>query len=346
MDARPWPRVAGMTAPLSPALIASTLAAFERTAVLRAAIDLDIFTAIGEGAETIAALAARCNAAERGMRVLLDCLAVLGLLEKANGYYGLTPETAAFLDRRSKNYIGALARFAASAEKFDRYLADPAGWVRSGGTREEANTAPENPVWVDYAKGMGPLSGRTAEGMAELLHGWGQPARNVLDIAAGHGLYGIAVARRYPDAQIVGLDWAPVLEIAAGNAAEAGIRGRYRTRAGDAFAIDLGSGYDLVLVPNFLHHFSAKTCVTFLRRAREALAPGGAVAIVEYIPNEDRVSPPVAAWFALTMLTNTPEGDAYTAGEFGAMCREAGLAPVRCEPLPGSAESLLIAAKA
>jgi 2-polyprenyl-3-methyl-5-hydroxy-6-metoxy-1,4-benzoquinol methylase len=193
---------------------------------------------------------------------------------------------------------------------------------------------------------MGPLSGVTADGVAELLTRWGCRADNVLDIAAGHGLYGIAVARRYPEAQIAGLDWAPVLDVATANAASAGIGGRYRTLAGDAFTIDLGIGYDLVLVANFLHHFSVETCTRFLLRAREALAPRGAVAIVEYIPNDDRISPPVAAWFALTMLTNTPEGDAYTVGDFSAMCREAGLAPIRCEPVPGSAQSLLIAARA
>src|SRR5579862_8954223 len=331
--------------PPAPTLIAATLSAFERTAVLCAAIELDVFTAIGQGADTAPVLAARCAAAERGMRVLLDCLAVLGLLEKTDNRYRLTAETAAFLDRRSTSYIGALARFAASPEKVGRYLAEPAAWVRSGGTPEEANTAPENPVWVDYAKGMGPLSARTAEGMADLLRGWDLPARSVLDVAAGHGLYGIAVAQRYPEAQIVALDWAAVLEVAVANAAEAGLGERYRTRAGDAFAIDLGTGYDLVLVPNFLHHFSTKTCIAFLHRVTHALAPQGAVAIVEYMPNEDRISPPVAAWFALTMLTNTPEGNAYTAGELEAMCGEAGLAPQHCVPVPASPQSLLVAVK-
>ena len=331
--------------PPAPSLIAATLSAFERTAVLCAAIELDVFTAIGQGTDTVPTLAAHCAAAERGMRVLLDCLAVLGLLEKADNRYRLTAETATFLDRRSTSYIGALARFAASPEKVGRYLAEPAAWVRSGGTSKEANTAPENPVWVDYAKGMGPLSARTAEGMAELLWSWNLGARNVLDVAAGHGLYGIAVARRYPDAQIVALDWAAVLEVAVVNAAEAGLGERYRTRPGDAFTIDLGSGYDLVLVPNFLHHFSAEVCIGFLRRVTLALAPGGVVAVVEYMPNEDRISPPVAAWFALTMLTNTPAGDAYTARALEAMCREAGLEPLRCAPVPASPQSLLLAMK-
>ena len=338
--------MARMNAPLSPALVAATLSAFERTAVLRAALDLDVFTAVAEGIDTSTDLAAHCGTAQRGMRVLLDCLAILGFLQKTSGRYRPTPEAAAFLDRRSKTNIIALARFAASAEKFNRYLSDPAGWVRAGGTLEEANTAPENPVWVEYAKGMGPLSAPTAEAMANLLQTWKLPATRVLDVAAGHGLYGIAVASRYPEAQITGLDWAPVLEVAKSNAAEAGIGDRYETRAGDAFTIDLGSDYDLVLVPNFLHHFSAKTCTGFLRRAQQALAPDGAVAIVEYMPNDDRLSPPAAAWFALTMLTNTPEGDAYTAAELGAMCREAGLVPMRCQALPGSAQSLLVAARA
>jgi 2-polyprenyl-3-methyl-5-hydroxy-6-metoxy-1,4-benzoquinol methylase len=328
---------------IAPALISATLSAYERTGVLCAAIELDLFTAIAQGANTPPALAARCCASERGMRILADCLVVLGLLDKARGCYRLTAETATFLDRSSQNYIGGLAKFAASAEKFQRYLGDPVAWVRAGGTSEEANTAPENPVWVDYAKGMGPLSARLAEAMADALCARAAPAHHVLDVAAGHGFYGIAVARHNPAARIVAVDWAPVLEVAAANAAAAGVAERYGTRPGDAFTIDFGAGYDLVLVPNFLHHFSTETCVEFLKRAKAALAPGGVVAILEYMPNEDRVSPPQAAWFALTMLANTPQGDAYTVREHEAMCRAAGLAPSGSETLPGSAETMLVA---
>ncbi len=327
----------------SPALITATLSAFEKTAVLRAAIDLDVFTAIAEGVDTVEALTARCEASPRGMRVLADSLTVLGFLTKHGQSYRLTPDSAVYLDKRSADYLGGLAKFAASAEKFQRFLDDPAGWVRRGGPGDLANVAPDNPIWVDFAVGMVPLVAPIARQMADMLVAAGIAPRHVLDIAAGHGLYGIEVARRNPHAGIVAVDWAPVLELARKNATQAGIDARYVTRPGDAFTIDFGHDYDLVLVPNFLHHFGIPTCIDFLRRVRGALVAGGRLAILEYVPNEDRVSPPFQALFALTMLTGTPEGDAHTVRDLRVMCREAGFGDIEILPVPNTAQTLVLA---
>lgn len=328
---------------LSPALITATLGAFEKTAALRAAIELDFFTAIAEGADTAEALAERCDAVVRGTRILADSLTVLGFLDKHNGTYKLTRESEAFLDRKSPTYLGDLVKFAASAEKFHRYLDDPAGWVRRGGPDDLANVAPDNPIWVDFAAGMIPLVQPIARQVAEMVWESGTRPRHVLDIAAGHGLYGIEIARRNSGADIVALDWGPVLTVARKNAAAAKIGDRYATIVGDAFSADLGEGYDLALVPNFLHHFSKSACVALLQRVRAALTPGGRLAIVEYVPNEDRVSPPFASLFALTMLTGTPEGDAYTAKDLELICRNAGFVSITFQPVASSPETLVLA---
>jgi 2-polyprenyl-3-methyl-5-hydroxy-6-metoxy-1,4-benzoquinol methylase len=151
----------------------------------------------------------------------------------------------------------------------------------------------------------------------------------VLDIAASHGIFGLAFARRNPNARVTGLDWANVLQVAKENAQCFGVADRYDTIPGSAFDVDWGGArgttYDLVLLPNFLHHFDAVACEKLLKKARAALAPGGRVVTVEFIPNEDRVSPPMAATFALVMLAHTPGGDAYTFAELDRMCRNAGL---------------------
>src|SRR5690606_3390801 len=128
---------------------------------------------------------------------------------------------------------------------------------------------------------------------------------------ASHGMYGLAFAEHNPAAQIVALDWAPVLQVARENAQAAGVAERFSTIAGNAFEVDLGSDYDVVLIPNFLHHFNADDCTKFLRRVHAALRPGGRVAIVEFVPNDDRVTPPEVATFSLIMLASTPAGDAY-----------------------------------
>ncbi len=331
------------SAPASPALITATLSAFEKTAVLKAALELDVFTAIAEGDDTVEALSRRCEASSRGIRILADSLTVLGLVTKHGRSYRLTRDSAVYLDRRSADYLGDLAKFAASAEKFHRFLDDPAGWVRRGGPGDLANVAPDNPIWVDFAAGMVPLVAPIARQMADMIAAAGIAPKRVLDIAAGHGLYGIEIARRNPGIELVAIDWAPVLAFARKNATVAQIDASYITLPGDAFTIDIGRNYDLVLVPNFLHHFGIPTCIEFLRRVRGALVDRGRLAILEYVPNEDRVSPPFPALFALTMLTGTPEGDAHTVRDLRVMCRDAGFDAVEFQTVPNTSQTLILA---
>ena len=138
----------------------------------------------------------------------------------------------------------------------------------------------------------------------------------ILDIAASHGFFGIAVAQKLPKAEIYALDWANVLEVAKENAAKQGLAGRYHLLPGSAFDVDYGTGFDAILITNLLHHFEPAENEKMLKKAHAALNPGGQVLILEFVPNDDRVSPPVPAMFSLTMLGSTPKGDAYTLAEY------------------------------
>jgi hypothetical protein len=111
-----------------------------------------------------------------------------------------------------------------------------------------------------------------------------------------------------------------------------GVAGRYHLLPGDAFETDFGSGYDLVLIPNFLHHFGPPTCTTFMRKVHSALEPGGRAAIAEFVPNSDRVAPPMPAAFSMMMLANTPSGDAYTFAELENISKDPGFARVELAP--------------
>ncbi len=132
------------------------------------------------------------------------------------------------------------------------------------------------------------------------------------------------VAKQNPEARIVALDWPAVLQVARANAVRAGVGDRDELLPGSAFNAPFGGRYDIVLLTNFLHHFTAPTCVELLRKVHAALNPGGRDAALECVPNEDRVSPPMAAAFSLTMLASTEGGDAYTYRELDAMFCEAG----------------------
>jgi 2-polyprenyl-3-methyl-5-hydroxy-6-metoxy-1,4-benzoquinol methylase len=141
---------------------------------------------------------------------------------------------------------------------------------------------------------------------------------------------------------VTGLDWAPVLRVAMDNARKAGVQDRYDMLPGSAFEVDFGGPYDAVLLTNFLHHFDRPTCVGLLQKVHRALRPGGRVATLEFVPNEDRVSPPMPAAFSMTMLASTVAGDAYTLTELTAMYNQAGLRDISAHPIPMSPHTVVL----
>ena len=211
-----------------------------------------------------------------------------------------------FLSRRSPAYLGGTTEFMATPE-MTRQLDSLTETIRLGTVPPRENiVSDENPVWVKFARAMVPMMMPNAQAMAQTLEVERAGPIRILDIAAGHGIFGIVMAQRNPAARVVALDWAPVLEVAKENASAMGVADRYETIAGSAFTTDAGQGFDLALLTNFLHHFDRATCISLLRRVRGALKPGGRVALLEFVPNEDRISPPMAAGFSLTMLAATP----------------------------------------
>jgi ubiquinone/menaquinone biosynthesis C-methylase UbiE len=330
----------------SPQLFFQTINAYQRTEGLKAAIELEVFTAIGEGNGTAAEIAKRCNASEKGTRVLCDFLCIIGFLNKEGNRYSLTQDSAIFLDKRSPAYMGGITEFISTPEITDGFK-NFAGIVRKGGTlnTEGGTVSPENPVWVKFARAMAPMMAMPAQSLAKMIDPIADAKLKVLDIAAGHGLYGIEFAKNNRQAEVVALDWAPVLDVAVENAKLAGINDRYSTLAGSAFDVDYGTGYDLVLLTNFLHHFDIPTNETLLRKVYAALNDGGRVATVEFVPNDDRITPPDAAAFSVTMLGGTEGGDAYTFAEFEKMFANAGFARSEIQALPASIEQVVISQK-
>jgi hypothetical protein len=331
-------------APLTPTIVFENLQAFQRTFALKAAIELDVFGAVSKGPADVAAIAHHANASQRGIRILCDFLVIHGLLLKIDDRYQHTPSSAAFLDPNSPHCLASIVRFLSLPELRQPYeqLADI---VRNGRTvlPGEGTVEPENPVWVEFAQSMAPMMAPLAGPLgAIVLDGRSGPMR-VLDIAAGHGLFGIEIAKQNPQAHVTGLDWLPVLRVALENARTAGVQDRYDMLPGSAFDVDFGGPYDAILLTNFLHHFDVETCVGLLKKVRSSMKPGGRVATLEFVPNEDRVSPPMPAAFSMTMLTSTASGDAYTFRELVDMHTQAGFSGVTKHSIPMSPHTIVMA---
>jgi ubiquinone/menaquinone biosynthesis C-methylase UbiE len=334
-------------AQLSPMRFFEAMHAYQQTAALKAAIELELFTAIGEGAETVSDLAQRIVAPERGVRALCDFLVIRGFLNKSLGRpaakYTLTPDSAMFLSKKSPAYLGSATVFLANEFVTDSFR-NLTAVVRAGGpVRSNPEVDQELPIWADFARGMAPLAYMVAEQTEKLVHS--DSAVKVLDIAAGHGLFGILIAKKNPKAMVVALDWPSVLTVAHENAERFGVSERHSLLAGNALEVPFGEGFHLALVANLLHHWDRTTIHFFLRKVHEALAPGGRVVVVEFAPNDDRVTPPASASFALTMFANTPAGDAYTVSEHLEMLGSAGFSAGEVHALLPSPQTAIIATK-
>lgn len=331
---------------VTPQLFWETITAFQRSAAMKAAVELDVFTKIAEGGKTAREIAEAAGASERGIRILCDSMTVMGFLNKRGDRYELNEISAAFLDRNSPMYLGGTVDFIMSPMQ-KRGFEDLTNIVREGGSTvtENASLDPESPMWVKFARGMVGMMMPSAQMIAENVGFDTNRKLKVLDIAAGHGIFGIMVAQKYPNAEIYAVDWANVLQVAAENAEKFGISDRHHLIEGSAFDVEFGADYDLILLTNFLHHFDKETNEKLLKKINESLKDDGKVITLEFIPNDDRVSPPSEAMFSLVMLAATPSGDAYTFAELKEMFENAGFSRNEHIPHPALPQHLVISEK-
>ena len=323
--------------------IFETLGAFRRTAALKTAIELDLFSAIGNGTATSAELAERCLASERGIRKLCNYLVGLGFIKAIDEGYVLTPGAAAFLDRRSPTWLGAPASEAIAGTPLLAAFGALTEAVRKGSTALDGDGtfSPEHPIWVAFAQAMGVPAAVFARLLADCLSQNTEPPRKILDIAGGHGLYGIEFAARDPHTEVFAVEWPQVLEVARSNAEARGVSGRFHAISGDALTVEFRGGYDLALITNFLPDLGSTEGL--LKRVHSALVDNGRVALFEMMLNEDRISPPAAVDLDLALLATTPSAETRTASDLTAALRRAGFSRVEIRDIPPAPGRIAIA---
>ena len=318
--------------------------AYQRSLALRTALELDLFTHIDAGAETAGALAIECRAAERGIRILCDYLTVTGHLLKQSDTYRLTLNSALYLSKASAAYIGSAAGYLAGDAAIHSFV-NLTQAVRNGGRVVRDDEPLDTSEWIRFAESMASLAAPVAAFAAAAVKLDRDGPLKILDIAAGHGHYGLAIAALCPHAHVFALDRRDVLEIAARNARLAGAGERYHPIPADAFQVDFGGPYDMIVVANFAHHLDEATNTTLFRKCLAALKPSGQLLVIDFVPDDDRISPAPDAAFALTMLATTAHGDVYSFRDFTRMLRNAGFRDVR-QPDVGDLPHWIITASA
>lgn len=327
-------------------LFYTTVNAYYRTAAVKAAIQLGVFDAVGEEGKTLLEIANACDASPRGIRILCHFLVSIGFLKRAGDVFFITREMSLYLSKKSPSYLGGSIDFLLSPYVMEGFK-DLTSVVRTGRLTlpQQGAVDANHPQWVEFARAMGPMMSLPSLLLAELADPTVERPLNVLDVGAGHGLFGVAIARRNPKARVTFLDWENVLTVTRENAEAADVAGRAEFTPGDAFTADFGEGRDVVILANFLHHFDEATCETVLKKAHRALKPGGRVLTLEFIANEDRTSPPLAVTFSMMMLGTTPAGETYTYSDLERMCKRAGYEQVELRAIPPAMERVVVAVK-
>jgi predicted O-methyltransferase YrrM len=312
-----------------------TMRAFQESRVLLTAVELDVFTAVGEGASA-AQVAGRLQTDPRATEVLLNAVVALGALTKEGETFRNTPDTGRYLVAGSAD--DARPALLHTVNLFPSW-ATLTECVRAGTAVLPPGVDKQDPQWTkSFIAAMHRVAAGTAAKLVQAVGVGG--VRRLLDVGGGSGAYSIAFAQASPTLRAEILDQASVLPMAQEHIHAAGLADRITTRAGDLTADDLGEGYDLVLLSAICHMLDAAQHRDLLRRCHRALAPGGRVVIRDFILEPGKTAPKGAALFALNMLVGTRGGSTYTEDEYQSWLAEAGFSAAT---RPDPAGDLLVA---
>lgn len=314
------------------------------TLAIEAAVRHGIFDLLDKGPLTAAQIASKTGASQRGVNGILDLLVSLALLERKGKRLALTPESATFLVSTKPSFYGALFRHV-SNQLLPSWL-QLTDVVRTGRPAVKVNARKQGAkFFADFVESLFPLSFPAATALGHHIGIARESAPiSVLDIGAGSGVWGIAIAKQSPHVRIHAVDWPQVLKVTSGVVRKHGLANRLTTAPGDFFEADFGKGHRLATIGHILHSEGRDRSRKLLKKVFEALAPGGTVAIQEFVPNEDRSGPPSALIFAVNMLVNTEAGDTFTFNEMSQWLRQAGFKNPRLLDVP-SVSPLVLADK-
>ena len=304
--------------------------AYAAPLIIEAGIRHRVFDELDTGAKSLDELQSATGASARGLSTLANALVGLNLLQKdADGRYSLTPESAAFLVRSKPSFMGGLILHT-SAHLIPRWL-HLNEVVRTGVPVRAVNQEETGSTFFeDFVVDIFPLSYPAAKALAAYLNLSAAAAPvSVLDLAAGSGVWGIALAQSSQQVHVIAVDWPGVLPTTQKTVGQFGLTGQYEFSAGDLLEADFGSEHHIAILGHILHSEGEKRSRALLKKTFKALASGGTIAIQEYLVNKDRTGPANGLLFAVNMLINTDEGGTFSFEEISDWLREAGFVDSR-----------------
>lgn len=310
--------------------------------MIESAVRERVFDVLDSGPKTVDEVSRETGASPRGIRILMNGLIAVELLQKDElERYRLTDESSAFLVSTKPGFQGGLFKHITS-QLMPKWL-QLTEVVHAGGPAKTVNSQDTGSAFFEnFVADIFPMSYPAASSLAKALDlNSRKQESKVLDIAAGSGVWGIALAQESPKVRVTAVDWPGVLNVTRQMAERFGLADRFEFTAGDLGEVDFGSGYQIAILGHILHSEGQERSRALLRKTFNALAPGGTVAIGEFLVNKDRTGPPRGLIFAVNMLVNTDTGDTYSFEEIAAWLAEAGFVNARTLEAPGPSPLIL-----
>ncbi|MGC2164370.1 MAG: class I SAM-dependent methyltransferase [Silvibacterium sp.] len=329
---------AAIVTPVTPQRISQFAWGYAAPLILEAAIRNQVFDALDSGPMTIEEVHAATGASIRGLTAIMNALCGLELLARDDRHhFSLTPESAAFLVRNKPSFMGGLILHT-SEQLIPKWL-ELNEIVRTGRPAAAVNQeGPGAEFFEQFVSDIFPLSYPSAQALAATLH---LDQGHVLDLATGSGVWGIALAQSSPRVHVTAVDWPNVLPVTEKTAARFGVEDRFTFVPGDLLSVDFGSDYDVATLGHILHSEGERRGRELLAKTREALAPGGTIAIAEFLVDEDHRGPVTGLFFAVNMLVNTDEGSTWSFEEIGDWLEDAGFTNPHTLEVPGPSPLIL-----
>ena len=321
---------------------------FWSSKALLSAVEIGVFTELAQQPANLASLRPRLGLHPRSACDFLDALVAMGLLERQGGVYRNTPATDLFLDKRKPSYIGGLLEMANN--RLYQHWSHLTEALRSGEIQNEAKHGGEDFFGAMYAdprrlreflRAMSGIS-RGANICIAQRFPWGQ-YHSFVDVGTAQGDLAVQIAKANPHLLGLGFDLDNAGPIFAEYIAENHLSDRIRFVAGDFFRDPLPHG-EVVLMGHILHDWGLDQKRTLVRKAYDALPPGGALVVYDAIIDDERCRNAFGLLMSLNMLIETVSGFDYTGVDCCTWLKEAGFRETRVEHLVGP-DSMVVGIK-